>query len=151
MLRERVSREEWDEYLEYLSYVNGEAADMETGRRIDLIGAKQTLRHRVYGWMDVYDLGDRLLYPAYDVGCKLGLAHPSAMGSDCITRESWWIRVKRCTLKDGTPSYQVLRKNFIAAEDVRRLAKSSKDPRAAEICEWILSLEAGKECEKIEN
>ena len=142
VLKEKLTREEWDEYLEYLRYVNGEVSDMETGRRIDLIGAKHTLYHKAYGRMDVYDLGDRLLYPAYDVGRSLNLAHPSAMGSGCSSRESWRIRVKRCTLKNGMPSYQVLRKNFIAAEDVRRLAKSSGDPWAAEICEWILSLES---------
>ena len=119
MLKERLLQAEWDEYLEYLSYVNGEVTDMETGRRIDLIATKHTLHHKVFGKIDVYDLGDRLLYPAYDVGCRLHLPHPSAMGSECTDKESWWIRVQRCLLKNGIPSFQVLRKNFIPAEDVR--------------------------------
>lgn len=150
MLKEKLPRAEWNEYLEYLSYINGEVTDMETARRIDLIGTARTLHHASYGKMTVYDLGHRLLYPAYDVGYKLRLANPSPMGCACPNRESWWIRVQRCVLRDGTPSYQILRKNFIPAEDVRRLARSSKDPRAAEICEWILSLEAKKEDEKDE-
>ena len=123
---------------------------METSKRIDLVGTKQTLRHKFFGMVDVYDLGDRLLYPAYDVGCRLHLTYPSAMGSECTSKESWWIRVKRCELRNGTLSYQVLRKNFIPAEDVRWLAQSSKDPQAMAICEWILSLEPKKEDEKIE-
>lgn len=150
MLKEKLSRAEWDEYLEYLKYANGEISDMEISRRIDLIGTKQTLRHKNYGIIDVYDFGDRLLYPAYDVGCRLHLRHPSAMGSKCRQRESWQIRVKRCELQNGTPSYQVLRKNFIPAEDVRWLAQASKNPQATEICEWILSLEPKKEDETIE-
>ena len=145
MLKESLTRSEWEEYLEYLSYVNGEVTDMETSRRIDLIATKQTLSHKAFGKIDVFDLGDRLLYPAYDVGCKLHLAHPSALGSKCTDKESWWIRVKRCVLKNGVTSYQVLRKNFIPAEDVRRLARSSNDPQARDICDWILSLESIQE------
>lgn len=148
MLRENLSRAEWDEYLDYLSYVNGEASDMETGRRIDLIGAVRSLSHAEFGKISVYDLGDRLLYPAYDAGYRLRLANPSPMGCACPNRESWWIKVQRCILKDGTPSYQVLRKNFIPAEDVRWLAESSRHPRAADICEWILSHEPRQEDEE---
>ncbi len=138
---ERLTRAEWEEYLDYLSYVKGEVSDMETGRRIDLISTARTISHADYGKMTVYDLGDRLLYPAYDVGCRLNLPNPSPMGCACRNRESWWIRVQRRILRDGTPSYQVLRKNFIPAEDVRKLARSSENPHATEICGWILSLE----------
>ena len=61
MLKEKLPRAEWNEYLEYLSYINGEVTDMETARRIDLIGTARTLHHASYGKMTVYDLGHRLL------------------------------------------------------------------------------------------
>lgn len=120
---------------------------MEIGRRIDLVSTVRTIRHATFGALTVYDLGNRLLYPAYDVGCRLHLLNPSPMGCACRKREIWLIQVKRCVLRDGSQSYQVLRKNFIPAEDVRWLAESSKDPQAAEICKWILTLESREEAE----
>ncbi len=86
-------------------------------------------------------MGDRLLFPAYDVALVLGLPNPSVTGSQCPHKELWHIEVPRCTLPNGKKSHQVICKNFIPAEDVLKLASRSGSANRDKITEWVASLE----------
>lgn len=143
-LQRVLSKDEWQEYLNYLRSVNGEEGPSDEERRIDLQGTAHTLVHPKVGTVTVYEVEGRMLYPAYDCAKLLGRQNPSVLGSQCRHKERWQVKMQRCFLADGTPSYQIMDKNFIPAEDVRKLARSSPRPEATEVCDWILSLENTK-------
>lgn len=145
-MQELLSMEEWDEYIEYLKSAKGEHSAIESGRRIDMVGTAHTLHNAVYGDITAYKIDGRILYPACDCAKIMGFANPSGIGSLCKQKELWHVRTQRCQMKNGQPSHQIVCKNFIPAEDVKKLARNSKHAQACAICEWILSMENGEEC-----
>ena len=139
---------EWQEYQAYLESVQGEAGESDASRRIDLMGKVEQRSDPRYGRIDVYEVDGRLLYPASDCAKLLKLNNPRPMASACPHKELWQIKALRGKLADGTPSYQIACKNFIPAQDVERLARSSGDPEANVIRDWILAREDKKEAVK---
>lgn len=145
VLEAELSREEWMEYQRHAETPADGGLKTDNKRRIDLEGIPRTLRHERYGEMKAYEVERRMLYPAYDCAKRLGIHDPSAAGSMCDHKENWHVRVVRRLLKDGHPSYQISKKNFIPTEDVRRLATKSKRADKDDIVKWILSPEGDME------
>lgn len=133
LIRELLSRCEWDEYAKKRQERMGNIASEIP--RIDLTGTKHELEHIQYGRMTAYELNGRLLYPACEVCKCLKLSDPSQRGSMCKGKESWNIEVQL----RGWHNPKVVRRNYIPAEDVKMLAECSHDDAANDICSWILS------------
>ncbi len=139
VLRQKLDRSEWQEYIQHLEAKRCAESQAKTPQRIDQIGKSHMLEHYEYGQLTIYEVRRRLLYPACEVCKCLRLTYPSQRASLCKHKEAWYVQTQS---KSGVEA-KAIRRNYIPAEDVKALARCSKAPEVKAICRWILSNETG--------
>lgn len=139
VLRQKLDNGEWQEYMQHLEAKRFAENQSKTPQRIDQIGKAHMLENCEYGQLITYEVRGRFLYPACEVCKCLRLTYPSQRASLCKHKEAWYVQAQ----SKSSVEAKAIRRNYIPAEDVKALARCSRDPEAEAICRWILSNETG--------
>lgn len=145
-LKDAITPEEWQEYLDWAQVFESEGDELPDDRRIDMVGRPFDLAMPFETTCPItaYYLEDRWLFPAYNMASLFGLNNPSQCGIQSPHKETWRIQVNRRVQPNGTIYQQVLNLNFIPLEDVLKLLDRSAIPQKEEVRAYLMSLDERK-------
>lgn len=125
-----------DEQIEHRNHCSEHETDGND--RLDLHGRKEVYRSEVFGELEVYVLGDRILYPLQDVARLIGWKHPEQMSNHCKVKEKWKVRTHQ----------QIVTRNYIDQVQLKQILQSCRSKNKQTLMEWLC--QGDKEDEKIE-
>jgi prophage antirepressor-like protein len=97
-----------------------------------------TFTHEQFGKLDVMPEGDKFLFPAIECAEKLGYTNTrDAVAKHCPHVAKRDVGVQTGVKADGSPAWQIVKKNFIPEGDLYRLIIRSRLETAQRFESWV--------------
>ena len=101
-----------------------EAGDNE---RLDLRGKRKIFQSEVFGEIEAYALGARILYPLQEVARLIGWKHPEQMSNHCKEKEKWKVRTQ----------HQIVTRNYIDQEQLNLVLRRCRSTNKQALMDWL--------------